>query len=163
MKKAHLFLILPLLLGVLSACTLSGEQDVSPTGNQSVVPAAETTETSNRSEVQASPAMTSGTNTVESNSPSTPSVPAASIPPIDTKNSLTMAEVAKHSTASDCWMIIGGQVYDLSDYIKLGIHPGGDKILRGCGQEATAMFNTVDKHQNNAVKYLPKYLLGDLQ
>ena len=50
----------------------------------------------------------------------------------------TMGEVASHSSKTDCWTIISGQVYDLTDFINR--HPGGDEILRACGTDATTLF-----------------------
>jgi cytochrome b involved in lipid metabolism len=81
-----------------------------------------------------------------------------------TKANLTLVEIAKHSSATDCWMAIDGQVYDLSQYIKDGLHPGGDKILNGCGKDASDMFHQIPKHNNGrATATLPTYLLGALQ
>lgn len=56
----------------------------------------------------------------------------------DTSKSYTAAEVAQHNTATDCWTIIAGNVYDLTSYIKS--HPGGDDIVRACGQDSTSLF-----------------------
>ena len=39
----------------------------------------------------------------------------------------TKEEVSKHNTKDDCWLIIHGKVYDVSDYVDE--HPGGDVIL----------------------------------
>ena len=39
----------------------------------------------------------------------------------------TLEEVAKHDNEDDCWMVINGKVYDVTDYID--DHPGGDVIL----------------------------------
>merc|ERR1711924_438156 len=41
------------------------------------------------------------------------------------KMSVTSEEVAKHSTDSDCWVIVGDDVYDVTKF--LGDHPGGKK------------------------------------
>jgi cytochrome b involved in lipid metabolism len=38
----------------------------------------------------------------------------------------TREEVAKHCTKEDCWIIIHGKVYDVSEWILF--HPGLDKI-----------------------------------
>ncbi len=72
-----------------------------------------------------------------------------------------LAEVAKHNSATDCWMIIDGQTYNVTPYVQSGMHPGGNKILNGCGQDASAMFHSVGKHsspqsQANLQKYLVK-------
>lgn len=61
-------------------------------------------------------------------------------PVADTTKTFTTAEVAKHATRSDCWTIISGQVYDVTDYVES--HPGGSEILRACGTDATSLFNT---------------------
>ncbi len=76
---------------------------------------------------------------------------------------LTMAEVAKHSIKGDCWQLIDGQVYDLSSYTASNQHPGGDAILKGCGQDSTAMFKAIAKHNGRATAMLPDFLLGSIQ
>ena len=76
---------------------------------------------------------------------------------------LTMTELAKHSSKGDCWQLINGQVYDLSAYTASNAHPGGDMILKGCGQDATAMFESIGKHQGRATAMLPDFLLGSIQ
>merc|ERR1719353_511138 len=49
---------------------------------------------------------------------------------------LTMAEVAKHTTKSDCWVVVSGQVLDVTKF--LGEHPGGElAILTFGGKDAT--------------------------
>ena len=55
--------------------------------------------------------------------------------------SFTAEEVARHRTATDCWCIIGGFVYDLTDWID--DHPGGGKIvLAQGGKDATELFTS---------------------
>jgi hypothetical protein len=39
----------------------------------------------------------------------------------------TLADVAKHNSATDCWMVINDKVYDVTSFIDE--HPGGDVIL----------------------------------
>ena len=48
------------------------------------------------------------------------------------------AEVADHNSASDCWTIINGSVFDITSYVPR--HPGGDEILRACGTDGTTLF-----------------------
>lgn len=52
---------------------------------------------------------------------------------------ITSSEVSQHSTQSDCWTIINGNVYDITSYIPR--HPGGDNILSACGTDGTSFFN----------------------
>ncbi|EER09736.1 nitrate reductase, putative, partial [Perkinsus marinus ATCC 50983] len=37
---------------------------------------------------------------------------------------ITMEEVARHGTPNDCWIVVNGEVLDVTDYIKE--HPGGE-------------------------------------
>jgi hypothetical protein len=78
---------------------------------------------------------------------------------------LTAAEVAKHNSSSDCWLIIENKVYDVSEY--LGTHPGGrDIIIQYCGTEATHAFETKGgfgaNHSKIAWSHLDSLYLGDL-
>lgn len=50
-------------------------------------------------------------------------------------------ELARHSSASDCWMAIEGGVYALSDC--LSAHPAPQNVMSDwCGKEATEAFRT---------------------
>lgn len=40
---------------------------------------------------------------------------------------LTGQEVAKHSTQEDCWVVVHGKAYDVTEF--LPEHPGGMKII----------------------------------
>ena len=49
-------------------------------------------------------------------------------------------EVALHKTQDDCWIILHGKVYDISEYLKY--HPGGvDKLMLAAGKDATFLFD----------------------
>lgn len=51
-------------------------------------------------------------------------------------------EVAKHNTADSCWVILYGNVYDVTDFLPQ--HPGGQKVvLQLAGQEATEQYDPV--------------------
>ena len=56
------------------------------------------------------------------------------------KEMFTMDEVSTHNSKTDCWTVISGQVYKLTDFINR--HPGGDEILRACGTDATTLFDS---------------------
>lgn len=71
--------------------------------------------------------------------------------------SYTLAEVSTHATKDDCWLILDGGVYDVTSYIPR--HPGGEKILRGCGKDATQMFA---KHPESAKALKEQFKIGVL-
>jgi len=57
------------------------------------------------------------------------------------KQSITLEELAQHSSEDDCWMAIEGKVYDLSDYIPK--HPTPPMIMTPwCGKDATEGMRT---------------------
>jgi cytochrome b involved in lipid metabolism len=85
---------------------------------------------------------------------------------------ITIAEVSTHNTKNDCWTIINGKVYDITDYINS--HPGGDEILRACGIDGSTLFNSrttqdgqkIDgggSHSVSASRLLDRYEIGELQ
>lgn len=52
----------------------------------------------------------------------------------------TLSEVATHSSASDCWAVINGGIYNLTSWIPR--HPGGERAIEGlCGKDGSAAFN----------------------
>ncbi|PNY24647.1 Aldolase-type TIM barrel [Tolypocladium capitatum] len=52
------------------------------------------------------------------------------------------AEVASHNTRDSCWVILYGDVYDVTDFIPA--HPGGSSvILKLAGRDATADYDPV--------------------
>jgi len=77
---------------------------------------------------------------------------------------LTAAEVAKHNTAQNCWMIVNGKVYDLTSLVYS--HSGGSQaILQDCGKDGSVGFNTKygqGGHSSNANSILNSFYLGDL-
>ncbi|CRK14038.1 hypothetical protein BN1723_021017, partial [Verticillium longisporum] len=50
--------------------------------------------------------------------------------------------VAKHNTPESCWVVLYGDVYDVTDF--LSSHPGGTKIiLKLAGKDATEEYDPV--------------------
>mmetsp|Transcript_55637 Transcript_55637/g.62140 ORF Transcript_55637/g.62140 Transcript_55637/m.62140 type:complete len:138 (-) Transcript_55637:201-614(-) len=76
----------------------------------------------------------------------------------------SMEEVLKHTSADDCWMIIGNEsnggckVYDVTKYID--DHPGGAEVMLDVsGQNADEFFEDIG-HSGDARRELKKYLIG---
>ena len=71
---------------------------------------------------------------------------------------LTMDEVSKHNSESDCWIVVDGVVYDVTKFLKA--HPGGKTVLVAyAGKDATNEF--YDFHARDVMeKYGPKLRVG---
>ncbi|KAF9528503.1 fumarate reductase [Crepidotus variabilis] len=82
---------------------------------------------------------------------SQPSAPAAAPAGKSASGEYTAAEVAKHNKKDDVWVIIDGQVLDVTSF--LPDHPGGEKaILLYAGRDATEEFNML-----HDPKVIPRY------
>jgi len=70
----------------------------------------------------------------------------------------TMEEVAKHTTKGDCWVVVAGQVLNVTNF--LSEHPGGElAILTFAGKDATEEFNMI--HPPDVIpKYAPDAVIG---
>merc|ERR1712137_1452508 len=89
---------------------------------------------------------------------------AAAAPAADAPKQLqdyTKDDVAKHNTEKDCWVIVNGQVLNVTDF--LPDHPGGKKaILLFAGKDASEEFNML--HKPDVVeKYAPDSIIGNLK
>ena len=82
---------------------------------------------------------------------------------------LDMTEIKKHNKSSDCWMLISGNVYDITSFF--GSHPGGNEtMIATCGTNATDAYMTKDPnatstnggrdHSSTARSMLQDYYLG---
>eukprot|EP00434_Breviolum_minutum_P014776 symbB.v1.2.013029.t1/scaffold913.1/size152782/7 len=70
-------------------------------------------------------------------------------PPSCMRFTISHEEVAEHNEETDCWVIIGDSVLDVTQYIS--IHPGGKQaILNLAGGDATEIFDLV--HQRGVIK-----------
>eukprot|EP01120_Amphizonella_sp_Union-15-10_P016889 TRINITY_DN9166_c0_g1_i1.p1 TRINITY_DN9166_c0_g1~~TRINITY_DN9166_c0_g1_i1.p1 ORF type:complete len:128 (-),score=25.68 TRINITY_DN9166_c0_g1_i1:124-507(-) len=53
---------------------------------------------------------------------------------------ITKEEVQQHKTKDDCWIILKGKVYNVTEY--LNYHPGGvEKLMMAAGKDATSLFD----------------------
>ncbi len=74
------------------------------------------------------------------------------------KGRFTKKEVATHNKEDDCWLIINGQVFDVTTF--LNDHPGGAGIITINGGEVCQEF--ADIHSEHAHKMLREYHMGAL-
>ncbi|KAL2239203.1 cytochrome b5-like [Sesamum indicum] len=72
----------------------------------------------------------------------------------------TLAEVSEHNTNKDCWLVIGGKVYDVTKFLE--DHPGGDEVLvSSTGKDATDDFEDVG-HSASAKAMMEEFYIGEI-
>ncbi|KAK7472981.1 Osmotic growth protein [Stygiomarasmius scandens] len=93
-------------------------------------------------------------------SPSTSSTAQASSASAGGKE-YSMEEVAKHKTKEDVWVVVDGQVLDVTKF--LPDHPGGEKaIMLYAGRDATEEFNML--HDPKVIpRYAPDSIIGKVK
>ncbi|CAH8259670.1 unnamed protein product [Arabidopsis lyrata] len=73
---------------------------------------------------------------------------------------LNLSELSQHSSRHDCWLLIEGKVYDVTEFLK--DHPGGDDVLLSAtGKDATHEFEEVG-HSSSAKVMLSEFYVGDI-
>jgi predicted heme/steroid binding protein len=78
-----------------------------------------------------------------------------------TAGTFTMAEVKKHNSASSCYAVVQGAVYDLTNWI--GRHPGGEEaILSLCGTDGTFAFENQHGGERRPESELASHKIGVL-
>lgn len=91
----------------------------------------------------------------------TPTPTPSPIPEVTTAAGYTMAKVKENNSATSCWSLINGNVYDLTKWINS--HPGGPSAIKGiCGRDGSSNFNGRHGGQSNPAENLAMYLLGPL-
>jgi len=118
----------------------------------------EVTNVSGTSDSAAPDASASASAPVSGSATPGPAAPAAPAAKVDRNRVISPEEVAKHNSDKDCWVIVNGQVLDVTKF--LPEHPGGAKaILLYAGKDATEEFNML--HKPTVVeKYAPDSVIG---
>jgi len=70
---------------------------------------------------------------------------------------ISMEEVAQHTSVGDCWMVLKGKVYDVSNWRE---HPGGNVIFSNAGGDMTDVFAAF--HPGTAYSLLSHFLIGEI-
>merc|ERR1719413_218356 len=83
---------------------------------------------------------------------------AVALPP--GMSAYTLEEVGKHTTNTDCWVVVNGEVLDVTKFLKE--HPGGElAILTFAGRDASEEFNMI--HPPDVIpKYAPDAVIGSI-
>jgi uncharacterized membrane protein len=75
---------------------------------------------------------------------------------------IPMSEVIRHATGADCWTVIDGTVYDLTEWVRA--HPGGvTPILTLCGTDGTSSFATQHAGDAKPQAELAEFALGTVR
>ncbi|KAJ9452601.1 Cytochrome b5 [Diplonema papillatum] len=73
----------------------------------------------------------------------------------------TEADLKKHNTKEEPWLLIGGRVYNVKDYMVK--HPGGVEVLvEKAGTDATEDFKQIG-HGPTARNEMKKYCVGKIE
>jgi cytochrome b involved in lipid metabolism len=136
--------------------TSTGSSNAAPVVNVSEpVSTAVPTSTATKAEVKSTPSVTKAATPAPAKQAAAPAKPATP------SKEYTLAEVAQHKTEKDCWVVVNGQVLDVTTFLK--DHPGGKQaILLYAGKDATSEFNML--HKPDVVqKYAPHTIIGTLK
>ncbi|PKA66727.1 Cytochrome b5 isoform A [Apostasia shenzhenica] len=71
----------------------------------------------------------------------------------------SVSEISGHTSKDDCWLIIHGKVYDVTDFLE--DHPGGDDVLlqAAANGDATQSFEDVG-HSTAATNQMESFFMG---
>ncbi len=73
----------------------------------------------------------------------------------------TLDDVVLHNSESDCWTVINGNVYDLTEWINN--HPGGSSaIISLCGKDGSSAFNAQHGGSSGPEMTLEEFYVGAL-
>ncbi|XP_060574258.1 acyl-CoA Delta-6 desaturase-like [Ruditapes philippinarum] len=72
------------------------------------------------------------------------------------------SEIQKHSSRDDRWIVISGQVYDVTEWSKK--HPGGQRLIgHYAGQDATEAFGAFHNNLEHVKKFLKPIHVGPVE
>ena len=75
---------------------------------------------------------------------------------------ISLEEVSYHCTMEDGWMVTYDKVYEVTEFLRMGSHPGGeDVMMEYLGYDGTMAFRGVG-HSRGALMMLEKYVVGIL-
>lgn len=79
-----------------------------------------------------------------------------------TSTPFSAEEIAWHDRPEDCWLVVRGNVYDVTSYIPS--HPAPRRTITDyCGTDSTQAFETKERgrsHSTDAWQLLESYLIG---
>jgi cytochrome b involved in lipid metabolism len=82
-------------------------------------------------------------------------------PRVTATSTFTLAQVAAHGSAADCWSAVSGGVYNLTKWI--GKHPGGQAVIKSmCGVDGTALYEGQHKGSTSAAAALAQFKVGTI-
>jgi cytochrome b involved in lipid metabolism len=67
---------------------------------------------------------------------------------------ITAAQLATHNTSGNCWVLINGNVYNVSSYSTSGQHPTSSSHFV-CGKDNSSAFNGERKHSASVLSIVP--------
>eukprot|EP01114_Cavostelium_apophysatum_P022215 TRINITY_DN796_c0_g1_i3.p1 TRINITY_DN796_c0_g1~~TRINITY_DN796_c0_g1_i3.p1 ORF type:complete len:191 (-),score=26.92 TRINITY_DN796_c0_g1_i3:64-636(-) len=72
----------------------------------------------------------------------------------------TRKQVSYHNKLDDCWIIISGRVYNVTDFVKQ--HPGGAVIAKNAGKDSTYDFENIGHSGWVQWDYMQRFYIGEL-
>eukprot|EP01122_Echinamoeba_exundans_P007171 TRINITY_DN2141_c0_g1_i2.p2 TRINITY_DN2141_c0_g1~~TRINITY_DN2141_c0_g1_i2.p2 ORF type:complete len:143 (+),score=50.35 TRINITY_DN2141_c0_g1_i2:61-489(+) len=75
------------------------------------------------------------------------------------KEEWTWEEVAQHNKADDCFLVVDGNVYDVTTFISR--HPGGAAIYKNAGKDNTEGFHG-QQHGTSAFEAIEEFHIGKI-
>jgi cytochrome b involved in lipid metabolism len=92
----------------------------------------------------------------------TPKTTTTTTPVVTKPSGYTLAQVQAANSATKCWTIVNGYVYDVTTYVNQ--HPGGSAaILSLCGKDGTLAYTGKHAGQPKPEATLKSFMLGLLQ